>query len=123
MLRIAWYRLIVDRFRRNKLLLYSFIIPLVLCATLGGLFVYKTDPSTSIFLVEYADLFFPIAIWNFLMLNSVMQSFSCLIEVYTIASLVVLYTYVRYRFPFSNYKYSIAGTLVLNSLPFVVHLS
>lgn len=105
------------------MLLYSFIIPLVLCATLGGICVYKTDPSTSIFLVEYADLFFPVAIWNFLMLNSVVQSLSCLVEVYTIVSLVVLYTYVRYRFPFSSYKYSIAGTVALNSLPFVVHLS
>lgn len=105
------------------MLLYSFLIPLIFCVALGGLFVYKSDPSTSIFLVEYADLFFPIVIWNFLMLNSVIQSVSCLLQVYAIAALIVLYTYIRYRFPFSNYKYSIAGTLVLNSLPFVVHFS
>jgi len=104
-------------------LIYSFLIPMLLCIVLGGLFVYKSDPSTSIFLLEYADLFFPIIIWNVLILNSVIENMSCLFEVYSLSTVIILYTFIKYKFPFSRTSYSLIGTIFLNILPIIVRVA
>lgn len=104
------------------MIIYTFLVPILFSVILGGMFVYKSDPSTSIFLLEYADLFFPIVTWNFLILNAVSFSLNNLVEVYGLASFIIMYSFLKYKFPVPNYKYSLAGTVVLNCLPFFVRL-
>lgn len=102
------------------MLIFSFLIPIVFTVLLGGMFIYKAGSSTSIFLLEYADLFFPIVTWNFLILNSLTQNISCLVEVYGLSAVIILCSFLKYKFPILNYKYTMVGTVVLNTLPFLV---
>ncbi|MFZ3228635.1 MAG: hypothetical protein WA160_00395 [Pseudobdellovibrio sp.] len=100
--------------------LVSCIIPMFICIIIGGYFVYKTDPSSSVLLLEYTDLFMPIVIWNFLILNSVILNSSCLTEVYILSLLILGYVYLKFKFPTHNIGYSLVGSILLNYLPFAL---
>lgn len=102
------------------MLIFSFLLPILFNVLFGGLFIYKSGSSTSIFLLEYADLFFPIVTWNFLILNSFTENMSCLIEVYILVVAIIFCSFLKYKFPNLNYKYTMLGTVVLNALPFLV---
>jgi len=81
----------------NKLLIYTLLIPILITVVIGSFLMIKAAKKGHAFLIEYAILFLPILIWNYLLFTQVgPQSLANVIEVYILVFILLLYSLFRF---------------------------
>ena len=102
------------------MILYTLIIPVLLCGLISGLVVFFAGKTANMFCWEYSLILIPIVIWNILVnLMFGSQSLANIVEVYFLSFLIIGYMTFRVLKPNLSLNLKIIFTILILLSPFL----